>query len=148
MAKEFFRPHFFPAAYSWRERLTNSANYYLAAFYFNAFPIPQRETGARHTLKYIGTLTGDGWSVLIFPEGIRSDDDRIGTFRGGIGMIAARLDVPVVPVRLEGVNRVLHARWKMARRGRVRVAFGTPLRLRGKDYAALTAEVEQAVRAL
>ena len=148
MAKEFFRPHFFPAAYSWRERLTNSANYYLAAIYFNAFPIPQRETGARHTLQYIGTLTGDGWSVLIFPEGIRSDDDRIGTFRGGIGMIAARLDVPVVPVRLEGVNRVLHARWKMARRGRVRVAFGAPLRLRGKDYAALTAEVEQAVRAL
>jgi long-chain acyl-CoA synthetase len=148
MAKEFFKPHFFPAAYSWRERLTNSANYYLAAIYFNAFPIPQRETGARHTLQYIGTLTGDGWSVLIFPEGIRSDDDRIGTFRGGIGMIGARLDVPVVPVRLEGVNQVLHSRWKMARRGRVRVAFGAPLRLRGEDYAALAAEVEQAVRAL
>ena len=36
-------------------------------------------------------------------------------------MMAARLGVPVVPVRLEGVDRVLHQRWKMAKPGRVRV---------------------------
>ena len=51
---------------------TNSLNYYLAAFFFNAFPLPQREAGARQTLRYIGELTGDGYSVLIFPEGVRS----------------------------------------------------------------------------
>ena len=148
MAKEFFKAHFFPADHTWRERLTNSLNYVLAAFYFNAFPLPQREAGARHTLKYIGELTGSGWSVLIFPEGIRSEDESIGTFRGGIGMIASRLDVPVVPVRLEGVNRVLHMRWKMARPGPVRVAFGAPIHLRGDDYGALAAQVESAVRGL
>ena len=86
--------------------------------------------------------------MLIFPEGIRSDDGRIGTFRGGIGMIAARLDIPVIPVRLDGVHKVLHTRWKMARPGQVRVAFGAPLRLRGDDYADLAAKVEEAVRAL
>jgi long-chain acyl-CoA synthetase len=148
MAKEFFKAHFFPADHTWRERLTNSLNYVLAAFYFNAFPLPQREAGARHTLKYIGELTGSGWSVLIFPEGIRSEDESIGTFRGGIGMIASRLDVPVVPVRLEGVNRVLHMRWKMARPGPVRVAFGAPIHLHGDDYGALAAQVERTVRGL
>src|SRR4029077_18546695 len=121
MAKEFFKAHFFPEKYAWQERLTNSFNYYLAAFYFNAFPLPQREAGARHTLKYIGELTGNGWSVLIFPEGVRSETDEITTFRGGIGMIASRLEVPVIPVHMEGVNRILHPRWKMARPGRVRV---------------------------
>ena len=45
-------------------------------------------------------------------------------------MIASRLDVPVVPVRLDGVDRVLHTTWKMVATGRVRVAFGAPLRLR------------------
>ena len=148
MAKEFFKAHFFPASYTWRQRLTNSLNYYLAATFFNAFPIPQREAGTRQTLGYIGELTGTGWSVLIFPEGVRSDDATIAQFRGGIGLIGARLDIPVIPVRVDGVNQVLHATWKMARPAKVRVAFGRPLRLRGDDYPALAHQVETAVRAL
>jgi long-chain acyl-CoA synthetase len=147
MAKEFFKAHFSPEAFSWRQRLTNSLNYYLAAFYFNAFPLPQREAGARQTLKYMGELTGNGWSILIFPEGERSGGDIL-PFRGGIGMIGSRLDVPIVPMRIEGVNRVLPVHAMFARPGRVRVAFGAPLRLRGDDYAALASTVERAVRAL
>ena len=42
-------------------------------------------------------------------------------------MIASRLGVPVVPVRIEGLDKVLHHTWKMATPGRVRVAFGAPL---------------------
>jgi long-chain acyl-CoA synthetase len=148
MAKEFFKAHFFPEQYSRRQVITNRLNYYLAAFFFNAFPLPQREAGARQTLRYIGEVTGDGFSVLIFPEGVRSDTGEIRPFRGGIGMIASRLQLPVVPVRLEGVDRVLHTSWKMARPGRCSVTFGPPLRLSGDDYAALAREVEEAVRRL
>ena len=148
MAKEFFKAHFFPEGHSWKQRFTNSVNYYLAAFYFNAFPLPQREAGARQTLTYAGDLIGDGWSILIFPEGERSSTGDIKPFRGGIGMMAARLDVPVVPVRIDGVDRVLHMKSKMATPGRVRVAFGVPTRLHGDDYAALAAEVERRVKSL
>ena len=49
-------------------------------------------------------------------------------------MMAARLGVPVVPVRLEGVDRVLHQSWKMAKPGPVRVIFGAPMQLSGDDY--------------
>ena len=148
MLKEFFTAHFYPAQHTWRQWFTNSLNYYLACFYFNTFPIPQREAGARHTLRYMGELTGDGWSILIFPEGVRTETGDIRAFQGGIGMIASRLDVPVVPVRLDGVDRVLHQTWKMARPGRVRVAFGAPLHVSGDDYAALAAQVEAQVRSL
>jgi len=148
MQKEFFKAHFFPAGYGWRARVKTSLLYYLAAFYFNAFPLPQREAGARQTLQYIGELTGDGWSVVIFPEGVRSDSGQMREFRGGIGMIGARLEVPVVPVRIEGADRVLHPTWRMARPGAVRVSFGAPMRLRGDDYAALARDVEKAVRSL
>jgi long-chain acyl-CoA synthetase len=148
MLKEFFRAHFHPTEHTWRQWFTNSLNYYLACFYFNTFPIPQREAGARHTLRYMGELTGRGWSILIFPEGVRADTGDIKPFRGGIGMIASRLDLPVIPVRLDGVDRVLHPTWKMAKPGKVRVAFGAPLRLHGDDYAALAAQVEQRVRNL
>ena len=96
---------------------TNSLNYYLAALFFNAFPLPQREAGARQTLRYIGDVLEDGFSVLIFPEGRRTDTGEIERFRPGIGMIASRLGVPVVPVRIDGLDRVLHHTWRMARPG-------------------------------
>ena len=66
-------------------------------------------------------------------------------FRPGIGMIAARLDVPVVPVRLVGLDQILDPKWKWPQRGPVRVAFGAPLRLTGEDYQALARQVQEAV---
>ena len=148
MAKEFFKAHFYPRQYSRREWVTNSLNYYLAALFFNAFPLPQREAGARQTLRYIGEVLADGFSVLIFPEGKRTSTGEIDRFRPGIGMIASRLNVPIVPVRLEGLERVLHHTARMARPGRVRVAFGAPMHLSGDDYEALAKQVEDAVRGL
>jgi len=148
MLKEFFKAHFYPAEHTRRQWFTNTLNYYLACFYFNTFPIPQREVGTRHTLRYMGELVGSGLSILIFPEGVRSDTGHIRPFRGGVGMIASRLDVPVVPVRLDGVDRVLHPSWRMARPGTVRIAFGAPLRLRGENFADLAQQVEDRVRAL
>jgi len=148
MLKEFFTAHFYPAQHGWRQWFTNSLNYYLACFFFNTFPIPQREAGARHTLQYMGELTSGGWSILIFPEGVRSATGDIKSFRGGIGMIASRLDVPVVPVRIDGVDRLLPVGSHFVRPGRVRVAFGAPLHLRGDDYAALARQVEDRVKGL
>ena len=63
-------------------------------------------------------------------------------------MMASRLNVPVVPVRLIGLDKVLHRTWRMARPGRVLVKFGPPLHLEGDDYAALARRVEEAVRSL
>jgi long-chain acyl-CoA synthetase len=148
MSKEFFRAHFFPEGFTRREVFIKRLNYYLSTFFFNAFPLPQREAGARQTLRYIGEVIGDGYSVLIFPEGVRSQTGEMAPFLGGIGMIASRLEVPVVPVRLDGVHEILHTKWKMAKPGRVRVKFGAPMRLKGDDYAALAKQVEDAVRAL
>jgi long-chain acyl-CoA synthetase len=148
MAKEFFKAHFFPEQYGRAAWFTNSLNYYLSSLFFNAFPLPQREAGARQTLRYIGEVLEDGFAVLIFPEGRRTDTGEIDRFRPGIGMIASKLDVPVVPVRIEGLDKVLHQTWRMARPGRIRIAFGAPIRLAGEDYEALAKQVEEAVRRL
>jgi len=142
MRKEFFEQHFHGHSF------TNSLNYYLAAWLFNCFPIPQREPGALETLRYMGDLANDKWCVLIFPEGIMSEDSTIAPFQAGVGMIASKLEVPVVPVRIDGMNRVLNPHWKMARMSRVRIAFGAPLHLAGTDYLALARQVEEAVKKL
>jgi long-chain acyl-CoA synthetase len=148
MAKEFFRAHFYPEQFSRKAYIANSLNYYLAAMFFNAFPLPQREAGTRQTLRYIGSLLSSGFSVLIFPEGKRTDDGSIGRFLPGAAMAAARLHVPIIPVRLDGLDRILHQKWKFPRRGTARVAFGRPMHLDGTDYASLAAQVEHAVRSL
>ena len=148
MAKEFFTAHFNPEQHSRREWLTNSLNYYLACQFFNAFPLPQREAGARQTLRYIGEILSDGYSVLIFPEGRRDEHGAIARFMPGVGMIGAKLDVPVVPIRIEGLDRVLHRTMRFPKRGPVRIAFGAPIRLSGEDYAGLAKTVEMAVRGL
>lgn len=148
MAKEFFKAKFNPSQYSRKAWFTNSLNYYLSCEFFNAFPLPQREAGARQTLRYIGEVTGDGYSILIFPEGKRTQDGSIARFMPGVGMIGARLGVPIIPVRLEGLEKVLHQKMKFPKRGPVRVAFGAPLHLEGDDYVGLAKRVEDAVRAL
>jgi long-chain acyl-CoA synthetase len=148
MLKEFFQAHFHPEKFDWTSRLTSSLNYYLASLFFNAFPLPQRELGARQALRHIGEIVDQGYSILIFPEGKRTDHGEIIRFQPGVGMIASRLGLPVVPIRLEGLERILHHSWKFPARGTARVTFGPPISLKGNDYAQLAAQVEAAVRHL
>jgi len=148
MARDFFHAHFHRREHPWHEWFTNSLNYYLAALFFNAFPIPRREAGTLETMRYIGRLTDEENCLVIFPEGKLTDHGEIASFQPGVGMLASRLNVPVVPVRIAGLDRVLHKSWRMARPGRVSVTIGKPISLRGDDYAALASQVEAAMRAL
>ena len=142
MAKEFFVAHFRG------ESFTNSLNYVLAALVFNAFPLPQRESGAREALRYAAGLAADGNCILIFPEGKRTEAGEIHPFQPGVGMLASKLRIPVIPVRIEGLDRVLHKSAKFPTPGRAEVKFGPALNLEGDDYQSLAKQIEEAVRAL
>ena len=147
-SREFFAAHFHPERFSRRQRFTSGLSFFLASLFFNIFPLPQREVGAMDALRYAGRLMSEGWCVLIFPEGDRTDAGEIHAFQPGVGMMASRLAARVVPVRLEGLDRILHKRWRMAKPGHARIKFGAPLRLEGDDYTSLARRVEAAVRAL
>jgi long-chain acyl-CoA synthetase len=147
MSREFFYAHFHRRIVGLKSWMTNSLNYFGACMFFNAFPMAQGGSGTRQTMRYIGEITRDGYSVLIFPEGERRAE-ALAAFRPGVGMIASRLDLQVVPVRIDGLDKVLHKTMKWPKRGPVRVAFGAPMRLAGEDYQGLAARVEAAVRAL
>jgi long-chain acyl-CoA synthetase len=147
-SREFFAAHFHPERFSRWQRFTSGLSFFLASLFFNVFPLPQREVGAMDALRYAGRLISEGWCVLIFPEGDRTEAGEIQAFRPGVGMMASRLAARVVPVRLEGLDRILHKSWRMAKPGPAQIKFGTPLRLEGDDYASLAGRVEAAVRAL
>ena len=61
-----------------------------------------------------------GGIVLIFPEGRYSRGRELRPLREGVGHFALQAGVPVVPVALEGVDR-------LRLRGRVRISIGRPV---------------------
>ena len=148
MWKEYFEAYFSPERYKCSERFRDRLVYTLVTLLFNAFPIPQTEAGVRQTLRYIGDLVDNNWSILFFPEGERTETGEIHRFQPGIGLIATRLRVPVVPIRLRGVEKVLHKNVHWPHAGPVQISFGPPLYLQGEDYAGLAKQVEDAVLAL
>ena len=147
-ALEWFAAHFHPIRFSWWEKRRSSLSYYLTALCFNIVPLPQRETGTRGAMRYLGTLLADDSSVLIFPEGRRSKTTTINQFRPGVGMLAAKLEVPVIPVRIEGVNKIWPEGRSMPRVGRAHVTFGPAMRFSGTDYEEIARQIEDAVKAL
>ena len=142
MRKEFFDDHFHGRSFS------NSLNYFLSTWLFNAFPIPQREPGALQTLRYMGDLANEGQCILIFPEGKMTLTGEIAPFQPGVAMIARKLEAPVVPIRIDGMSNVLHPAMKMAHMARVRIKFGPPVRLASDDWLAGARDVEESVRKL
>ena len=127
MAKEFFKAHFFPEQYGRKAWFTNSLNYYLAVTVLQRVPAPA--AGNRHAAD-AALHRRAGWRRLLgadLPGGTPDGGREIGGFQPGIGMIAARLGVPVVPVRLEGLDRILHHTWKFPVRGPGSCAFGAPI---------------------
>jgi long-chain acyl-CoA synthetase len=60
------------------------------------------ETPLVTVLRISASLLRSGKSLLIFPEGERSIDGQLLPFRKGVGVLACELNVPVIPVRIEG----------------------------------------------
>ena len=98
--------------------------YYLVVALFNVFPLPQ-QSGVRESFAYAGESVDRGYSVLVYPEGVRTDGKPV-PFRSGVGMLAARLNIPVVPMRIDGLYEMKMAGHKIARPGE----------LEGRDWQA------------
>jgi long-chain acyl-CoA synthetase len=123
------------------ERALLEAQYFLVVSLFNVFPLPQR-SGFRKSFAFAGDLLDRNWSVLVFPEGARSQNGVMNPFRAGIGLLATRLRVPVVPMRLDGLFERKALGKRRAPPGWVRVRIGAPVEF------AETARAEEIAREL
>jgi 1-acyl-sn-glycerol-3-phosphate acyltransferase len=90
-------------------------------------------------------------SVLIFPEGTRSDDGQLQRFRDGAAFLAIQAGVPLLPVAIVGTDILLPARSSCFTTTNIEVRIGEPIPVEGltpRNRAALTAQLEAAVRQL
>ncbi len=67
-----------------------------------------------------------GVSIMVFPEGARSPDGRVGDFKAGATFIAIKAGVPVVPVAILGTQQVHRMGSPVVRPGSVELRIGVP----------------------
>jgi len=136
-------------------RMVNRMDYFLVIALFNVFPLP-KQSGFRESFAFAGELADRGWSVLVFPEGARTKDGKLAAFRGGIGLLATKLNLPVVPVRIDGLWELAQARLtekssrlKPVPRGAVKVTIGEPVTFAADaDVEGIARELERRVKEL
>jgi 1-acyl-sn-glycerol-3-phosphate acyltransferase len=112
---------------------------------FGTVPLERRRGGgAMPADGPIEQLLGAGWSVVVFAEGTRSRDGRVGVLHSGAAVLAARHRVPIVPVHISGTHdamppgRSWMVRSPAGGRHGIDVRFGAPLRV-GPDDEPLAA---------
>jgi 1-acyl-sn-glycerol-3-phosphate acyltransferase len=116
--------------------------------------IPVFRGNARQNLKTLGmaaeTVQKRGISLLIFPEGGRSQDGALRQFSEGAAYIAIKAGVPLVPLTLLGTRAVLPFGSGLPRPGRVRMLVGNPIPTEGlslKCRDQLTAQARAQIAA-
>ena len=114
----------------------------------NAFPFAKEGGGIRDSLDHVQQMLGEGWHVLIFPEGKLTVVGPMQPFKGGIGLLARETGVPVLPMRIDVLRPGgYEGKWWPHPRARVLVSIGAPIRIAPKtNYAIATARLEEAVR--
>ena len=111
---------------------------------------------AQDTLEAALDLLREGKLFGIYPEGTRSPDGRLYRGRPGVGWLALRSGLPVLPVAMIGTRKVLPPGHVVPRPGRVEIRIGTPLKFPaeltagppGKARQLITEQVMTAIQEL
>jgi len=104
--------------------------------HWQAVPI-DRDGGGTTGMRRILEALGKGRAVVLFPEGTRTRDGQLQPVRSGVGLIVAKTDAPVVPVRVWGTFDAYGRHVKFPKPKRVTVKYGRPL-----DFRELRAEAK------
>jgi len=84
-------------------------------------------------------------NLVIFPEGARSRDRELLEFKKFFAILSIELDIPVVPVVLDGTFESMPAGKLFPRPSRVIIKYLDPIYPKGLNYDELTAKVKEAI---
>jgi len=140
----------------WRRRLapamgpgnfSTARRLFLARCFLNGYLLAPDAAAVQGALRHAGRLADAGYCTLLFPEGERTPDGAIHAFRPGIGVMAERLQLPVVPLVLEGLYQIWPVHQERPGRGDAVVRILDPVRLQpGETAAEFTRRLESLYR--
>ncbi|MEN6386812.1 MAG: lysophospholipid acyltransferase family protein [Phycisphaerales bacterium] len=93
---------------------------------FNAIPIKRGQADLTAIRAFIEKLN-DGFGLVLYPEGTRTEDGKISEMKPGFGLIARKANVPIVPSVIDGAFEAWPRQQKWFSRGKVYVTYGPPI---------------------
>ena len=112
----------------------------------------QDRSAAIESLEEAGRRVGvEGSTMVVFPEGTRSDDGNLQPFKRGAFALAIQTGLPIVPAAILGSRAVMPKGSFWIRSGTIRVRFGKAVSAEGLSYsdrASFTSDVRGAVAGL
>ena len=140
-----------PVAFMAKEELFEVPVLGQAIRLYGAYPV-KRGSGDRGALRAALNALADGWLVGIFLEGTRTEDGRINDPKLGAAMIAAKAQVPLIPVALIGVEQIFQAGSKFPQpvplTVRIGPAIAPPQRSKRQELEAVTQACQDQIHAL
>lgn len=104
------------------------------------------ESGLKESIQKMAAVLKQGKKVIIFPEGTRTKTGKLGEFKKTFAMLSAYLDVPVVPVAINGAGQALPVGSKIPHyHARVTVDFLKPVYPRGNTPEYMLRKVSRAI---
>jgi 1-acyl-sn-glycerol-3-phosphate acyltransferase len=94
---------------------------------FGAFPVARGRLNRRAGRTAVDLLA-NGQALIIYPEGQRSPDGKLGPAYSGAALLAIRSNVPIVPVGIIGTAQ-LKGKWWFLRRPKITFNIGQPFTL-------------------
>lgn len=112
------------------------------------FPV-KRNSADLSALKEAMRRLKDGRALVLFPEGTRRVNSASGVAQPGIGFLAAKVKVPVIPVFIRGTERALPKGAKLIRPNKILVYFGKQIFIeRRLPYQDIAQEIIEDIRRL
>jgi len=94
---------------------------------FGAFPVAKGKLNRRAGRTAV-ELLANGQALIIYPEGQRSLDGKLGPAYSGAALLAIKSDVPIVPVGIIGTGK-LKGKWWFLRKPKITMNIGEPFSL-------------------
>jgi 1-acyl-sn-glycerol-3-phosphate acyltransferase len=105
----------------------------------------RRERAIRSLERAAGRIR-NGMSVIIFPEGTRSETGKLRELKSGGFHLAAEARVPILPVSVSGSARITPRRSLRVESGTIRVTYGKPISASRQSTDEERAELKREVR--
>jgi 1-acyl-sn-glycerol-3-phosphate acyltransferase len=113
---------------------------------FNCIPIDRSRANPKPMGKAIKMLLDGHEPLSVFPEGGIPDDDKLAVFQPGIGWLALRTQLPILPVLIKGTRDVLPFGKYFPRLKPVEIYIGKPFVLKPEGESLSRKEINQATQ--
>lgn len=100
----------------------------VVVFFANRLNIVRMERrNLKNSILKLGEILKQGKNIVIFPEGRRTDDGTIGTFKKTFAILSKELQVPILPVRITGGYEALPRGRKFPSNHKITVEYLKPV---------------------